>query len=238
MRSEWISKTVDIAPGHRILIAEFITKVQNIVQPKKSLVIKRKQGYVPSAPTKKQKCSSPIASPESNKLNISESCESSTIDLADVASKIRIQIAKWQRTQTVNSLMQLKEHEQFEIRVSTSEKPGIPADAYITCTMCDRRLPLSMSSKYGSFSISNWSRHVKVCILKKQQKASKVTQATLSTFLPHITNKSTQGSSNNKIIESNLEVSTHVSIPSSSSSSQATLTNPPAELSSKDQQDF
>ena len=35
MHSEWISKIADIAPGHRILIAEFITKVRNIVQPKK-----------------------------------------------------------------------------------------------------------------------------------------------------------------------------------------------------------
>ena len=134
--------------------------------------------------------------------------------------------------------MQLKEHEHFEVQVSTSEKPGIPADAYIICNMCNKRLPLSMGSKYGSFSISNWSRHVKACILKSQQKASKVTQATLSTFLPHIANKSSQGSSHNTTIESNLEASTHVSIPGSSSGNQATLTNPPAELSSENQQDF
>ena len=153
MRSEWISKTVDIAPGHRIIIAEFITKVRNIVQPKKlkTLVNKRKQNYFPSVPAKKQKYPNP--SSESNQLNIAESCENSTTDLADVASKIRIQIAKWQRLQTINSLMQLKEYEHFEVRVSTSEKPGIPADAYIICTMCNKCLPLSMGSKYGSFSI-------------------------------------------------------------------------------------
>ena len=82
-----------------------------------------------------------------------------------VASKIR-------RTQTQNPLRQLKEYEQFELRVSTSEKSGIPPYACITCTMCDKHLSLSMGCKYGSFSISNWSRHVKGCILKKQQKAS------------------------------------------------------------------
>ena len=50
MRSEWISKTVDIAPGHRFLIAEFITKVRNIVHPKKlkTIVNNRKQNYFPS----------------------------------------------------------------------------------------------------------------------------------------------------------------------------------------------
>ena len=240
MRSEWISKTVDIAPGHRILIAEFINKVRNIVQPKKlkTLVNKRKQNYSPSVPAKKQKNPNPSA--ESNRLNIAESCENNTtdLDLADAASKIRIQIAKWQRLQTINSLMQLKEHEHFEVRVSTSEKPGIPADAYIICNMCNKCLPLSMGSKCNSFSISNWSRHVKACILKKQQRASKVTQATLSTFLPHIANKSSQGSSHSTTIESNLEASTHVSIPGSSSGNRATLTNPPAELSSENQQDF
>ena len=92
-----------------------------------------------------------------------------------------------------------------------------------------------MGSKCNSFSIANWSRHVKACILKKQQRASKVTQATLST---HIANKSSQGSSHSTTIESNLEASTHISIPGSSSGNRATLTNPPAELSSENQQDF
>ena len=232
MRSEWISKAVDIAPGHRILIAEFITKVQNIIKPKNNLGIKRKQNYIPSEPAKKQKYSIP----ELNGSDITESFVSNTIDVADVASKIRVQIAKWQRTQTQNSLMQLKEHEQFEIRVSKCEKPGKPADVRITCTMCDKHLPLSKGSKYGSFSISNWSRHVKICTSKKQQKAPKVTQATLSNFLPHITNKSSQGSSNGEIMEFNLEASTDVS--ENSSGNQATLINPPVELSIEDQQDF
>ena len=94
MRSEWISKTVDIAPGHRILIAEFISKVQNIVQPKKlkTLVNKRKQTYSPSVPAKKQKNPNPSA--ESNRLNIAESCENSTtdLDLADAASKFEYKL--------------------------------------------------------------------------------------------------------------------------------------------------
>ena len=100
MHSEWISKTVDIAPGHRILIAEFIIKVRNIVQPKKlkTLVNKRKQNYSPSVPAKKQKNPNPSA--KSNRLNTAESCENSTtdLDLADAASKIRIEIAKWLTT--------------------------------------------------------------------------------------------------------------------------------------------
>jgi len=164
MHADWASKNVDIAPGNRIIINEFVIKVQNMMQPKNT--IKRKT-YAPSESSKKQKL---IAhpSPQSNESNITTNYESNTIDLADIASKIRVQIAKWQRTQTQYELRQLKEHENFELRVLRSEKPGIPADVGITCTMCDKHLPLSMGSKYASFSISNWTRHVKVCTLKKE----------------------------------------------------------------------
>ena len=169
MRTDWFSRTVDIAPGHRIIIAEFINKVQNMIQPKNTLPIKRKVRHASSDSLKKQKVVAHPTdpSPESNRLDVTVNCETSTTDLADIASKIRIQIVKWQRTQSQSQLMQLKEHKQFEIRVSRSEKTDMPADVCITCTMCDKQLPLSMGSKHGSFSISNWSRHVKLCILKK-----------------------------------------------------------------------
>ena len=169
MRTDWFSRTVDIAPGHRIIIGEFVNKVQNMIQPKNTLPIKRKVCHASSDSLKKQKVVAHRTdpSPESNRLDVTVNCETSTTDLADIASKIRIQIVKWQRTQSQSQLMQLKEHEQFEIRVSRSEKTDMPADVCITCTMCDKQLPLSMGSKHGSFSISNWSRHVKLCILKK-----------------------------------------------------------------------
>ena len=80
MRSEWVSKNVDIAPGHRILITEFITKVRNIMKPKTTLPIKRKQNYVLSEPAKKKY---PDPSTESN---VSDIAESNTTDLADVRS--------------------------------------------------------------------------------------------------------------------------------------------------------
>ena len=38
--------------------------------------------------------------PESNGSEITVNYETSTTDLADIASKIRIQIAKWQRIQS------------------------------------------------------------------------------------------------------------------------------------------
>ena len=167
IRTDWVSKTVDIAPGHRILIHEFVSKVQNMTQPSKNILTTKRRKHVPSESSKKQKLLHP--SPVSNVNTIVE-YESSTVDLLDIASKIRIQIAKWQRSQTQYQLTQLKEHEQFELRILRSEKPNVPADVCITCTMCDKHLPLSMGSNYASYSISNWSRHVKVCILKNSRK--------------------------------------------------------------------
>ena len=233
MRTDWVSKSIDIAPGHRILIAEFVTKIRNMIQPKTTLATKRKT-CIPSESSKKQKLTV-HPSPESNGSNITVNYERSTTDLADIASKIWTQIAKWQRMQPEDQVKQLKEHEQFEVRVSRSENPEIPADVCITCMMCDKHLPLSKGSKYASFSISNWSRHVKVCMLKKKQKASRVTQSTLSNFLPYITNTSLQGSSK---AESIGEASSHLCVSESSSGNQSTLSVPSAGFSSGSERDF
>ena len=234
MRTDWVSKTVDIAPGHRILIAEFVNKVQNMIKPKNTLPIKRKARHVPSESSKKQML---VANPnsESDGSEITVNYEASTADLADIASKIRIQIAKWQRIQSQSQLAQLKEHEQFEVRISRSEKPDTYADVCITCTMCDKHLPLTMGSKHTSYSISNWSRHVKACILKKQHKSRKVTQATISTFLSPITSKTSQGSSKP---EGDGETSTFLCISESSSGNQTTSKSPPVELNSESKQNF
>ena len=139
-----------------------------------------------------------------------------------------------------DQLKQLKEHEQFEVRVAESEEPDIPANVCITCTMCDKRLPLSIGRKHGSFSISNWSRHVKLCILKKYQKAKRVTQPTISNFLPHITkNASEMEASKGESLESNRESSPHQSTLESSIGKQANCTSSSLETSCSDsEQDF
>ena len=140
-----------------------------------------------------------------------------------------------------DQLKQLKEHEQFEVRVSESEEPDIPVNVCITCAMCDKRLPLSMGRKYGSFSISNWSRHVKLCILKKYQKAKKVTQPTISNFLPHghITKKASKTeASKGELLGSNRESSPHQSTLESNIGKQANVTSSSLETSSDSEQDF
>ena len=113
IRTDWVSKTVDIAPGHRILINEFVSKVQNI----KNILTTKRRKHVPSESSKKQKLLHP--SSVSNVKSTVE-CESNTVDLLDIANKIQIRIAKWQRSQTQYQLTQLKEHEQFELRILRS----------------------------------------------------------------------------------------------------------------------
>ena len=43
MRTDWVTKTVNIAPGHRILINKFVTKVHKMIKAKNTLSIKRKK---------------------------------------------------------------------------------------------------------------------------------------------------------------------------------------------------
>ena len=53
---------------------------------------------------------------------------------------VNYKMAKNTDTKSINATKK----EQFEIRVSNSEEPDIPADVCITCIMCDKHLPLTM----------------------------------------------------------------------------------------------
>jgi len=181
MRSDWLCKTVHIAPGHRILIGEFVNKVKVMIQPK-ATITSGKRKFKPTTEiatvSKKQKISECSNAPTHSCSSIED-----LPSLADISSKIRRQISKWQNTQTSYDLRQLKEHEQFEVRVSRNEKPNSPAVVNITCNVCDKHIPLSMGNKFGDYFISNWSRHIKTCILQKQKSGKSKTQPTLAKYI-------------------------------------------------------
>ena len=88
-------------------------------------------------------------------------------NLLDATKKIWFQIKNWQKVQTTESLRRLQEHDQFEIHVCQSTKSGIPFMASIICTMCDKHVHISTGEK-SDIMISNWTRHVKTCITKKE----------------------------------------------------------------------
>ena len=121
MRSDWLCKTVHIAPGHRILIGEFVNKVKVMIQPK-ATITSGKRKFKPTTEiatvSKRQKIS--------ECSNVPTHSYSSTEDLpslADISSKIRRQIFKWQNTQTSCDLDSLKSMNNLKCGLAEMKNP-------------------------------------------------------------------------------------------------------------------
>ena len=93
-------------PGHKIQIQDFVNQV--------------KQSRIRSLNTHM------MDEPKSGGKKVKASSKNSFTDPASSVRDIRCQIAKWQRLQSEVRLMKLKDHEHFEIAVSSAGK------AYIT----------------------------------------------------------------------------------------------------------
>ena len=76
-------------------------------------------------------------------------------NLLEIAGKIRKQIVKWQNSQKEIYLKQLKEHQDFEIKVQPAAEPGCFVDVSITFKICNVTTLLGMHDKPNSFLISN-----------------------------------------------------------------------------------
>ena len=124
-------------PGHRKRILIFVEET------KKSIVRGRKRQNRPS--TQRPRVKKSVTDGESSSSTGSES----TCNQADVTSKIRSLIAKWQRTQEDVKLRELKEHEHFVVRVK------VDLTSSILCKMCGRCSVLGKKS--GNVMISNWT---------------------------------------------------------------------------------
>ena len=81
-------------------------------------------------------------------------------------------------------MKQLKEHRDFEIKCIAGSDSSV--DVSITCKICNASSSLGMHDKPNSFLISNWTRHAKNCLVKKEKCND---QRTLTNFLkPQATN--------------------------------------------------
>ena len=127
------SKSKRFPPGHRIRIEQFVDSVR---QSKK--VVKRQYIGPRHKENKKQRMSSTGTSDASH---LTDSDEVSDI------SQIRCQICKRQRTQTNETVRNLKEHQHFDVTVTDT---GI---AHINCLMCMKKFRLG--TKKNKFLISN-----------------------------------------------------------------------------------
>ena len=93
------------------------------------------------------------------------------IDSFEIATKLRQQVSKWQKTQSDTYLRELKEHEHFEIKVQSAQTGT--CDTSFICLICNKSIPMSTRQTSGSYVLSNWTRHVKTC--RPQGKGSQIT---------------------------------------------------------------
>ena len=135
------SKSKKFPPGHRIRIKEFVDSLR---QPKLG---KRGTSHKETSTSKRPRTSSTASSDTP-----SDRCSD---QLLTNMGKIRRQICNWQRTQTTESLRELKENQHFDVTVSDT---GV---AHINCLICKKKFQLGI--KKNKFLISNWSRHVIKC---------------------------------------------------------------------------
>ena len=102
---------------------------------------------------------------ESNLESITSDDQTTCIDpehQATVAAKIHQQVTKWQRSQKLIKLRELKEIKDFNVNVDVKGERNLSVS--ITWNICDSRCRLS--HKGDHILISNWTRDVSKCVDK------------------------------------------------------------------------
>ena len=92
------------------------------------------------------------------------------VDLADATSQVRKQIVKWQNAQSDTRLQQLKEHKEYKIEIKPNINEIDTISGTIKCIMCDKAIHLGIDQNNG-IKLSNWIRHVKLCVQHKRSNA-------------------------------------------------------------------
>jgi hypothetical protein len=107
-------------PGHRQRIEKF---VKEVTKNWKQLQATRKRDIEPHRKSKRMKLDVDTSSSGSREL--------SPCDPVNMMGDIRRQISKWQRSQKSIKLAELKEHEQFEVKVCVKEdKPQVASETH------------------------------------------------------------------------------------------------------------
>ena len=162
-------------PGHRKRIIDFVQQIKfNLNQEEK---LKRSK--------KKMKLCAPATKVKKAKYEDEEPDD--VVDQAKAVVMIRQQITKWQRTQSSSKLRELKENVHYEIKVTLS-KDSSNLTPSLLCKGCDKSTLLGF--KGGNVLLSNWTRHIIMCVEKPKTPASK--ESKIQDFFSHkvIPNKS------------------------------------------------
>lgn len=161
------------SPGYQRQISSFVDEVKQIV----------KASHQTSSKKRERKVSKKVASKRFKPDDDDNGqCSSKEAALDDVVRDIRYLILKWQRQEKCEkNLKTLKENEHYEILV---KRKGTSFCSIIKCNLCQKNLSLGM--KDNKPMISNWSRHIAVCIKRRHG-----TSGTLQAYFSPSTSSST-----------------------------------------------
>ena len=92
--------------------------------------------------------------------------ENKAEDAASIYQKLRVKLAKWQLSQKMNTINNLKEHKDFEINVGSTEDSAV-YEVSITCKRCMKKYALGKAE--GGYIVSNWTKHIIKCVKKPKE---------------------------------------------------------------------
>lgn len=138
-------------PGHRKTIINLIASLK---EEKSTRSLKRCAEQSDGTRSKKRRI-----------MQAKSTDEDSCNDPLKYFGHVRQKVVKWVRSQKDDDdLKQLKEHEHYEVSVVPGQNGRL---AIIRCKLCGQDCKLGC--KDGKPVISNWSKHVKRCVIKKRK---------------------------------------------------------------------
>ena len=153
-------------PGHRIRICKFVSDVQKQVKASTRIEQKHGRSKVKAEQLSEKKGTD---SSDSDSLNSSES-------ITSVSSRVRRSISAWVKKQNLlDCLSNLRENVHFSVTVKNVAKSHF-VSVYVQCFACKANIKLHRQPKHSTYSISNWTRHAKTCVILKASLSGKKSQ--------------------------------------------------------------
>ena len=166
-------------PGHRKRIVYFIDAVKT-----KCFKCGNKRPHTVSAGSNKKSCPTQDGDGDT---------DVQSYNLKEISDDVRRRIVSWQnKLQDSSEVKQLKEftHYNMTVKLDSTETPSVT----IHCELCNKPYKLARRSGKNTMILSNWTGHIKECIISKQQKSTanavetsmkipKIKQQTLSGFI-------------------------------------------------------
>jgi len=169
-----VSLPFEFPPGHRKRICNFINEVKRLYQIEQRSNTRKRKTADQDKPLAKR--------PKSAPTPVKVVQEKKTVSIPSISKQIRRNLNKWLQKQTDPEICKLKENIEYAVMVNSTDKPK-SFSAYIRCLMCGTAIDLQQLDKLddtSTYLLSNWTRHVKKCIVTTGR--SRFKQPAIDTF--------------------------------------------------------